>query len=237
MENLENDAQEDRQNSKPNPVKKEKKGGDTVAGIIGLAIIALFFYWIWSWAFGDDFNYKKKDELQAEIATMAKNGADLDSIKHHLSTAFTQSWGLIYRWSNEKSEHYRSDVLLLTVLKDIQNKALLDSEKKIDTSEILKLISVHQQKNPFDGLEPNQKDLFENIRVKLNDNYGLISSDLNKLSDEFAMKNGLVNQYLSDSKTSLYISIASLAFGVVFPILGMLFKRRKSSNKPSQTDS
>lgn len=210
---------------------KGKKGDDTAAGVIGLFLIVLFIYWLWGLAFGDDFYYKKKDVLQAEINTMVKNGADLDSIKHHFLTAFSQEWGLIDRWTNDESDYYRNDLSLLVVLKDIQNSAYLSEEAVVDVAGIRSLMEVYQYRNPFDGLEPNQKDLFENIRVKLGDDYGVVAGDLNKLSDEIAMKNGLVNQYLSDSKTSLYISVASLAFGLFLPLIGVLLKRRRASVK------
>ncbi|PKM27835.1 MAG: hypothetical protein CVV08_22120 [Gammaproteobacteria bacterium HGW-Gammaproteobacteria-12] len=213
------------------PNVKDKKSDDTAAGIIGLLLIALFVYWVWGWAFGDDFYYKKKAVLQAEVNTMVKNGADLDSIKHHFFTAFSQEWGLIDSWTKDESDYYRNDVSLLVVLKDIQNSAYLSEEVLVDIAGVRGLMEVYQYRNPFDGLEPNQKDLFENIRVKLGDGYGVVAGDLNKLSDEITMKNGLVNQYLSDSKTSLYISVASLAFGLFLPFIGVLLRRRRMSGK------
>lgn len=206
--------------SEENQLEKnaKNKSNDTAAGLIVTIMFCLFCYWLWSWAFGDEHMYKQKAKLQSEISTMVKNGADLDSLKHHLTTAFDQEWGLLYRWGNDKSEHYKNDTSLLTILKDIKNQAYLNESAETSVlTDISKLSDEYEQRNPFDGLEPNQKDLFENIRIKLNDNYHTVSNDINKLSDELFQKNRLVTQYLSDSQSSLYISIASLAFGVVFP--------------------
>ncbi|HCV03242.1 hypothetical protein L1264_08655 [Pseudoalteromonas sp. APAL1] len=230
VKDIHEDDLEKNDNTLEVPVKK--KDDDTVAGIVALVIMGLLIYWAWSWAFGDDQLYKTKSQVQADISTMVGNGANLDSLKHYFSTTFDQEWGLFYRWNNEKSDHYREDVSLLTVLKDIKNQGYLKgSTDSNNMNNISALIAEYQQRNPFDGLEINQKDLFDNIRVKLDENYLVVSNDLNKLSDELSQKNKLVTQYLSDSQTSLYISIASLAFGVVFPVVSLLFSRRKSSNK------
>ncbi|HDZ9481989.1 TPA: hypothetical protein RUZ79_003422, partial [Vibrio cholerae] len=43
----------------------------------------------------------------------------------------------------------------------------------------------------------------------------MVSTDLNKLSDEIYSKNLLVSEYLSDSKTSLFVSIASAFIAVI----------------------
>lgn len=228
MHNIENPEKDRREENTKN------KASDTVAGLFVTIIFFLFAYWSWNWAFGDEHMYKQKAKLQSEISTMVKNGADLDSLKHHLTTAFDQDWGLLYRWGNDKSEHYKDDTSLLTILKDIKNQAYLNEAAETSVLvDISKLSDEYEQRNPFDGLEPNQKDLFENIRIKLNENYHTVSNDINKLSDELFQKNRLVTQYLSDSQTSLYISIASLTFGLLLPILGMLFNRKRSSSKPN----
>ncbi|ELP1878779.1 MULTISPECIES: hypothetical protein [Vibrio] len=213
--------------------EKQKKSdtSDTVLGFVALFIMGAMIYGAWNWAFGDEYLYKRKSEVQSEIITMVGNGADLDSIKHHLTNTFEQEWGLFYRWGNEKSHHYRQDASLLVIFKDLKNAEYLNtSDKKVDIDLISKLINEYQQRNPFDGLEPKQKDLFDNIRLKMGEeHYGIVSSEINKISDELNQKNQLVTQYLSDSKTSLYISIVSLGFGVMFPIVGAVWRRRKTN--------
>jgi hypothetical protein len=236
VDNIPEEVSEQRDRVRVQPKKKEED--NTVAGIFGLVFIGLLIYWAWSWAFGDNQLYKPKEKVQTDISVMVGNGANLDSLKHYFLTTFDQEWGLFYRWNNEKSEHYREDVSLLTVLKDIKNQNYLKGPAEpTKMSEISKFIEEYQQRNPFDGLDPNQKDIFENIRVKLDESYLIVSGDLNKLSDEISQKNKLVSQYLSDSQSSLYISIASLAFGVAFPIVSLLFSRKKSSNKKINKDT
>lgn len=209
--------------------EKRKNGNNTIAGLVGIFLIILPIYVVWDWAFGDDDFYEPKSKIQSDVSSMIKNGASLDSLKHYFTSAFNQQWGLIYRWDKEKKDHYRQDVSLLIVLKDIESENYLNGRSESDNLDaISKLIAEYQERNPFDGLEVNQKDLFENIRVKLGDKYNVVSNDVNKLSDELSQKNKLLTRYLSDSQTSLYISIVSLAFGLVLPILSMLYKKRRS---------
>ena len=97
---------------------------------------------------------------------------------------------------------------------------------KLDT-----IIREYTESNPFDKLESGQKDLFENIRVKLNGNYSVVSDDVNKLSDELSNKNKLVNEYLSDSQTSLVVSIVSAFIAVILAAIQMW--QNRSNNKYS----
>lgn len=75
----------------------------------------------------------------------------------------------------------------------------------------------HEEINPFDKLLVGQKDYFENLRIKTGSDYKNISNDVNNLADELHQKNLLVDEYLSDSKMSFWISIfavfLSLAIG------------------------
>jgi hypothetical protein len=90
------------------------------------------------------------------------------------------------------------------------------------------IITEYTESNPFDKLEAGQKDLFENIRVKLNGNYSTVSDDVNKLSDELDNKNKLVNEYLSDSQTSLIVSIVSAFIAVILAGIQMWQNRSNS---------
>ena len=217
---------------KEETLDQPKKSKDKIATLIALALIIYFIYSVWNWAFGDEQLYKPKSQVQTNISKMIDNGADLDSLKHYFSSNFDQEWGLLYRWNKKKSEHYTKDTSLLTVLKDIKNQNYLkDSIEISKTTATSTLIAEYQERNPFDDLEVHQKDMFDNIRVKLGEKYPVVANDLNKLSDEISQKNKLVTQYLSDSRTSLYISIASFAFGFGLPVLRMLFSRRKLFHK------
>jgi len=217
---------------KEETLNQPKESSDKIVGFIVIALLIYCMYWVWNWAFGDEQLYKPKSQVKTDISKMIDNGADLDSLKHYFSSNFDQEWGLLYRWNNKKSKHYTKDTSLLTVLKDIKNQNYLkDSIETSKTTATSTLIAEYQERNPFDDLEVHQKDMFDNIRVKLGEKYPVVANDLNKLSDEILQKNKLVTQYLSDSQTSLGISIASLAFGVGLPILSMLFSRRKLFSK------
>jgi hypothetical protein len=82
-------------------------------------------------------------------------------------------------------------------------------------SAINNIILSHEQKNPFDKLTNQQKDYFENVRQKSGDTYSLIQNDINNISEELYNQNLLVERYLSDSTTSLYVSIFSLLFALI----------------------
>ncbi|EAS44796.1 hypothetical protein C9J48_23965 [Photobacterium profundum] len=196
-------------------------------------IIAFLFYGglIWQFWLSDDDVYVDKLVTKINVTKMVENGADLESIKHFYGNLTGEEWGFIYRWDKDKANFYLIDTPLLTVLKDLKSDTYLDSNFSSKQRDGLNtIIAEYQQRNPFEGLEQAQKDSFENIRTKLANNFDDVSSDFYKISEDLKQKNLLVNQYLSDSKTSLYVSIASLAFAFITTFGSQYFYWRRKKN-------
>ncbi|HBC3478506.1 TPA: hypothetical protein KDY95_003679 [Vibrio cholerae] len=216
-----NDTYEGKILESSDPVKEKVSSDrefDRMFSSPGMLLMAFLFYGglIWQFWLSDDDIYVDKLVVKSNITKMVQNGADLESIKHFYSNIVGVEWGFIYRWDKEKANFYPEGTPLLTVLKDLKSDTYLDAN--FDTTQrdgLNVLINEYQQRNPFEGLEQSQKDSFENIRTKLSGNFDDVSTDFYKISEDLKQKNLLVNQYLSDSKTSLYVSIASLVFAFI----------------------
>lgn len=150
-----------------------------------------------------------QDQLKAIIA----NDGNLRSIKHALLSQ-TPDFTLSDALANNKNNYYPQNIPLSSVLEDIKINALINQEKSI-LSKIDLVISEHEETNPFDKLQNSQRDLFVNIRIKSEEDYSKISNDINNIADELHSKNQLVDEYLSDSKTSYWVSILGLLFSLI----------------------
>ncbi|MGF1718318.1 hypothetical protein L4D08_26040 [Photobacterium chitinilyticum] len=219
---------------KSSPVKRtrrqRKRQSDPLLSSPSMMVFGILFYGFIAWYFflSDDELYINKESVKSDISQMIINDADLDSIKHHFNSSDKVEWGFIFGWSNNKHDYYVSSIPLLTILKDIKSDTYL--AKSIDKNKqgkVSKVIKEYQQRNPFDGLEQVQKDQFNNIRIKLDENFDVVKQEVYKLSEDLNQKNLLVNQYLSDSKTSLYVSIASLIFALITTFGSQLMYRKK----------
>ncbi len=194
-------------------------------------IMIISFFWLILWFFfsGSSESYIKKEPLKNEIQSLVKNGANLNSIRHYFDQNPYFEWETIQNWSDEKMNFYTNDTLLIDVLADIKNDLYLKGNAVPETINSLdKLINEHKSRNPFDNLEINQKDHFENIRIKLGENYNIISNEVNKISSQLEQQNKLVTQYLSDSKNSYYLSIVSLIFALLTTGYSLFSRGRKS---------
>lgn len=155
-----------------------------------------------------------KTELTANLITAINNGSDLRSVKN-----IYENRELVRRSFKElikpSDKYYSKNIPLSKIFEDLRSKIYLkESPDSSLISRINYLSDEHSQRNPFDGLETNQKDFFENLRVKSGEKYSLISSDLNKLATEMIIKNTLVEKYLNKSNTSFWISIIALFFSI-----------------------
>jgi len=199
-----------------------------------MLVFGFLFYGVIAWYFisSEDELFIKKEPLKADITQMIANASNLDSLKHYFNNAEKLEWGFIYGWSNDKKDYYKSPISLVNVLKDIQSDFYLKTASNtLNIKRVVELIKEHEQRNPFDELSEIQKDQFNNIRIKLDSNYELVEQEVNKLSNDMKQNNKLINQYLSDSKTSLYVSIASLIFALITTIGSQVVYRKRSSNK------
>jgi phosphate/sulfate permease len=160
----------------------------------------------------DEKTYLEKDVLQKDISTIALNGGDLDAIKQSLRSQPTVSgWKAVF---SDKSKYYGVDVPLSIVLNDIRVNAFREGKKDL-LPVIEPIIIEYEEVNPFDKLQVGQKDYFENIRIKASGAYPNIVSDVNNIADELHEKNMLVEEYLSDSKMSFWISIIAVILSLL----------------------
>ena len=203
-------------------------------------IFAMIFYGGIAWYVYniEEKYYIKKEPLKTDIIKMIQNGAKLDDIKHYYTNANAEEWGLIDNWNDDKKDYYLKPISLLHVLKDIKNDKFLsekieddefiNEESKINNiKNLTRLIIEYKQRNPFDELEESQKEQFNNVRIKLGKDFVVIEQELYKLSSNMQEKNKLVNEYLSSSNTSLYVSIGSFAFAFLTTIWFQFSNRKR----------
>ncbi|EHK2851218.1 hypothetical protein D5E88_24405 [Vibrio parahaemolyticus] len=174
-------------------------------------------------------SYTPKDKLQSLIITAISNGADLRAIKHIYVNREKSSGGLLKSLYSD-SNVYPYNVALSVVLEDIRTQQYLKGEEKVLLPSVNKLIDDHTHINPFDRLEPVQRDYFENIQIKLGKGYDQVSIEVNKLADELYNKNSLVDQYLKDSTTSFWVSVSALLFSILISAY-QLYNGRDSRTK------
>jgi len=194
--------------------------------------IALMTYLTWTTS---GKLYINKAIVKDSIQKLIKNNADLDLIKHHYKDSKAEKWNIIRFWEKSIHDYYDSEVALSVILNDLRRDIYLSDtpDENLDKT-IMRLINEYEERNPFEGLENVQKDYFENIRFKLGAEYSKINIDLSKISDELINKNNLVNKYLSDSKTSLYISIVSIGFALIMAAF-QLYVYAKENKKEDES--
>ncbi len=171
--------------------------------------------------------YFSKD-IKNQIVLAIQNDADLDIIKNIYKNKEIKSSSLISRIKGKSEDIYPVTTPLSRILEDIQVDLYLS---EIPDSVMLKkikcTIDLHNQVNPFDKLDQNQKHNFDNIQIKLSDEFSLIQNDVTKIADELHSKNLLVDKYLDKSTTSYWISIIALFTTIVLSIF-QLYKNRQS---------
>ncbi|WP_129830227.1 hypothetical protein [Vibrio parahaemolyticus] len=178
-----------------------------------------------SFVLGD--KYVEKEKIQNEIQTLINNGAGLRAIKFHYDNRLSIKRDIIFALKQDKNLYYPYDVTLSDILEELRTQQFMQGKPDVDLLQKLdQVIDEYSASNPYDKLEAGQRDLFENIRVKLGNDYVNVASDINKLTDELSNKNKLVNEYLSDSQTSLVVSIVSAFIAVILSLIQMWQGRR-----------
>jgi len=188
---------------------------DIVKNLTLWLAIALILFAVFN-SFGTSDDKVSATLLKEEIVSSIQKGADLEVVKRIYENRKKLDKG-IFSILDNKGLEYPYETPLSSVLEDIRADLFLGESKPDEgfVSDINALISSHNQKNPFDKLTKQQKDYFENVRQKTGDSYSLIQSDMNNISDELYSQSLLVETYLSDSRTSLYVSIFSLLFALI----------------------
>lgn len=162
----------------------------------------------------------KKEKLSKDLLTAIQNGADLRTVRQIYNNRSKENLGIKALFINTEDAYYRTDTPLSIVLEDLRASLFLTG-KSNKTSLLQQLDNIafeHTKLNPFDKLDPRQKDYFQNISVKLSDSYALIQPEVNRIADELYNKNLLVTEYLGTSRISFWISIAALIFSLVIAL-------------------
>jgi hypothetical protein len=157
-------------------------------------------------------NIIKKETLKATIIKAIENGADLRAVKQiYFNRAQFISWGF-----STATTHYPISAPLSVILEDIRTDLFINRDTDKSLIPLVDgLITQHFQTNPFDNLEPTQKDNFERLREKIGDRYTAVQAEVTKIADELYAQNLLTKQYLRDSTISFWVSIAGLTFAFI----------------------
>jgi len=176
---------------------------------------------------GEGSRYVRKSDIKTSVVKAIENGADLRAIKNIFENRNIQKWGIKNIFS-EMHEYYKLETPLSKVLEDIRSGIYeTDTDKKGVFDSLNSIILEHQERNPFDALEQNQKDYFENIRLRSGEQYSRIQNEVDKLATELESKNALVNKYLKQSTTSFWVSIIALIFSLSIGVF-QIFQSRSS---------
>lgn len=181
------------------------------------------------------FSVVKKEPLIANIATSIANGADLTVVRHMYKQRKQERSTLLkdlFRGTQENyhsDEYYPADTPLSDILQDIRAAQFVHkpADSQALQAQLEKLIHELEQTNPFDKLEPGQRETFDNIRGKLGANYDPVQNDLTRIGDELHAKNIAVEKYLRDSTFNLWLSFFALFLSLVISSYQIFMGREK----------
>lgn len=189
----------------------------------------------------------QKAIIQNQLITVIRNGGNLNDVKDVYRKRVLKNLSVIKSFDEE--DYYNENVPLSEVLSDLRIKYFLEKEQRrysrktyvikdsisVDADSLYfsllnRIIDEYNKKNPFDKLEPNQRDILNNIQQKLDTGYVKISGDVSKIVDEMYNKNQLVTKYLDKSDTSFRISIIALIVTIALSFY-QIYQNRKTSKK------
>lgn len=172
-----------------------------------------------------------RKEIQNMLITTIKNGGSLESVNHIYSARKYCPYSFVDIFKSTNDAYYYEPTSLSFILRDIQVEAYQTDMYKdsILLSNLEKTILYHERKYPFDGLEDAQKTIFENILIKLNDNYEIVQPDISKLANELRNQNQLVYTYFNKSNKSYFISIAALIITIIASVY-QIYQANKTNN-------
>ena len=167
----------------------------------------------------DHFGSKRfaKQDIQAKIITTVRHGGTLESVKHIYAARIYKNYDITDLLRSSSNEYYYEPTSLSFILNDILVEAYQRDLYKdsVYIASLSRMLIEHERKNPFDDLEDSQRATFENILIKLGDNYEIIQSDVSKLANEVNNQNKLVYKYLNKSTQSYVISIIALIVTII----------------------
>lgn len=181
-----------------------------------------------------------KEELKNTITQAAARSADLKAIKTIFFNLSDNSERFFL--AIPPSKYYDKSIPLTKILEDVRVDVILegedlypedstDNKTRFLVSQIDDYLTEIQQTDPYEGLDSQQKRYFESIRIKAGSGYSEMADDISDLAADLKNKNTLIEQYLSSSNLSLYLSVAALVFTIIFSMIQfyLVFKDKKSS--------
>lgn len=162
-------------------------------------------------------HFGSKQDIQAKIITTVRHGGTLESVKHIYAARIYKNYDITDLLRSNSNEYYYEPTSLSFILNDILVEAYQRDLYKdsVYIASLGRMLIEHERKNPFDDLEDSQRATFENILIKLGDNYEIIQSDVSKLANEVNNQNKLVYKYLNKSTQSYVISIIALIVTII----------------------
>lgn len=153
-----------------------------------------------------------KADMQHKLTLTIRHGGSLETVKHIYAAREYKDYSLIDFFKVDNDKYYYEPTSLTFILNDLLVNSYQDStyQDSIYMAHLQQIRLEHEKKYPFDGLEDTQKNLFENIVIKLGDRYEIVQLDMTKLANEIQNQNQLVRTYLNKSNTSYIISIIAL---------------------------
>ncbi len=171
--------------------------------------------------------YVSKSDIKNQIISAIENDGNLIVIKNIFENR-NKVRRTLQQIFDDTTNYYGDAIPLSKVLEDIRSDIYTTKvDKKGILDRLNKIINEHQERNPFDALEPSQKDYFENIRIKAGPKYIDIRNEVDKLATELESKNSLVTKYLRQSTTSFWLSILALIFALAIGLY-QIFQNRSS---------
>lgn len=167
-----------------------------------------------------------KGNLKNNIKTLIMKDASLDQMNHYLSQLKKESASQLKALFSQ-NKFYSNQIMLKTIIKDIELDALLDTtntdQEFIEFNRILKEI---ERKDPFEKLNFEQRIYFQNIALILGENYKSIKTVVEKISEELIKVNEINTIYLRDAKESKFISYVGLVITIIGIILSHFYQVR-----------
>lgn len=192
-----------------------------IAVLLGAAVGLSFI------VYGGGKSYVKKSDIKNQIINAIENDGNLSVIKNIFENR-NKARRKLPQIFDDMKDYYDGEIPLSKVLEDIRSDIYTtEVVKKGILDNLSKIIHEHRERNPFDALEPSQKDYFENIRFKAGPQYVDIRNEVDKLATEMELKNSLVTKYLMQSATSFWLSILALIFALAIGLY-QVFQNRSS---------
>ena len=183
----------------------------TLELIISILVLIIYFYGLIIFSTEKRIN---KKELWDKLNKAIKNGANAEILND-----IVRNQKRVKRLFNRnlKLDFYPNLVLLNEILEDMRSNEYIKDDTIDDEliEKINSLIEEDKKKSPFDGLEEKQKDFFENIvNILDEDNFSKIQNNINKISNELALK----SEESKKAKSNFKIAIVSIAITIAVGI-------------------